>query len=236
MLVTLDLTVRQAARILAQAVQTHAKLEIEPRPEVHSTLLWGSLTGREDDVLQVDLHDFGRDLPLAPLIGAMCDVRTILSGQLCMFSTFIVDAGESSVPQRVMLAVPTTIQIANRRRFTRKTPTEPVPLRLTVPGNTTTFVAILTNIGPSGLGCRVVSRELDEVLFIGDPVRVDFVLPWSNDAFSLVAQVCSKNPAGEEHHRIIGFEFTGDDPGAIDRLRAALNEETARLIEKDGVL
>lgn len=236
MLVTLDLTVRQAARALAQAVQTHAKLEIEPRPEVHSTLLWGSLTGRDGDVLQVDLHDFGRDLPLAPLIGAMCDVRTILSGQLCMFSTFIVDVCETSVPQRILLAIPPTIQIANRRRFARKTPTEPVPVRLTVPGNPTPFVAILTNIGPNGLACRVVSQELDELLFIGDPIRLDFVLPWSNDGFSLVGNVCSKNPAGEEHHRIIGFEFTADDPPAVERLRGALTEETARLIEKDGAL
>jgi len=237
MLVTLDLTVRQAARVLAQAVHTHAKLEIEPRPETHSHLLWGSLTGRQQDQLLVDLHDAGRDLSLAPLIGAMCDVRSILSGQLCMFSTFIVDALENSVPQRLTLAVPASIQIANRRRFARKTPTEPVPLRLLLPGCPTCFVAILTNISPQGLACRVVSRELNEVLYIGDAVRLDFALPWSNEAYSLQASVCSKNPAGEEDQQIVGFEFarTGQE-SLLDRLAQALADETARLIEKDGAL
>jgi len=36
MLVTLDLTTRQAHRVLLQALRTRAKLEIEPRPEAMS--------------------------------------------------------------------------------------------------------------------------------------------------------------------------------------------------------
>jgi hypothetical protein len=236
MLVTLDLTARQAQRVLGQAVRAHAKLELEPRPEAHSVLLWGSLSGREKDTLLVDLHDdAGHPAPLAALIGAMCDARTILSGQLCLFSTFVVDVAEDTVPRQLMLAVPETIQVANRRRFARKAPLEPVPVRCTVPGAPTPQVAILANIGPTGLASRVVNPELQDLLYIGDRVELEFVLPWSNEVYTLPAIVCNKNRCREEGHLMIGFEFVPqDNEVALQRLRAALSDETARLTEKEG--
>ena len=146
MLVTLDLTTRQAHRVLLQALRMRAKLEIEPRPEAMSALLWGMLAGQENDILLVDLHDAGHEVTLATLVGAMCDVRTILSGQLCLFSSHIVDATAHTVPQRVMLAVPETIQVANRRRFTRKAPIEPVPVRIAVPATETPYIEKESNV------------------------------------------------------------------------------------------
>ena len=236
MLVTLDLTARQAARVLEQAVHTRAKLEIEPRPDSCSALLWGSVAGREQDVLHVDLYDSGRDLTIDGMIGAMCDVRTILSGQLCIFSTFIVDANATTVPPRITLAMPETIQVANRRRFARKSTAEPVPVRLSVAG-TAPQVAVLANIGPLGIGCRLVSGDPDDTLFIGDEVEVEFVLPWLEQVFALPACVCSKTHCREEGHLLVGVEFiVRNNQADLDRLRAALSEQTAALIETDGVL
>jgi hypothetical protein len=235
MLVTLDLTTRQAHRVLLQAIRTRAKLEIEPRPEAISALLWGTLAGQEQDSLLVDLHDAGQDITLAALVGAMCDVRTILSGQLCLFSSHIVDATARAVPQRLMLAVPDTIQVANRRRFTRKAPIEQVPVRIAVPATEAPFVAILSNIGPSGLACRAVNPEVDDILFIGDRVQVEFVLPWSNEVYTLPASTCSKARCREEGHLLIGFEFmSAEDDAHLAHLRAALNDEAARLTEQEG--
>ncbi len=237
MLVALDLTARQAARVLTQAVQSHAKLELEPRPGAVSTLLWTTIADRDEDMLILHLHDAGEETSLTGLIGAMCDCRMILSSQLCMFSSFIVDVLGEGVPRQVVLAVPQTIQVANRRRFARRAPTQPVPIRLSLCDVETPFVAILSNIGAKGLGCRVVSRELEDALFIGDEVRVEFVLPWHTQAFALPASVCSKTSCGEEGHMIIGLEFVnGEDTSLLDELRAALNAETARLTGLDGEL
>ena len=197
-------------------------------------LLWGTLAGQERDLLQVDLQDVGHDVALAPLVGAMCDVRTILAGQLCLFSTFIVDIAEQGVPQRVVLAVPEAIQVANRRRFARHTPLEPVPVRFSVPAAQPPFVAILSNIGANGLGCRVVSGDLDSVVFIGDEVQLEFALPWSNEVYTLPGVVCAKTPCREEGHVLVGFEFAPSGHEAtLDRLRAALEDEGARLTEKE---
>ena len=237
MLVTLDLTARQAARVLAQAVRLRATLEIEPRPETHNALLWGHLVGREDDLLLVDLHDGGHQIPLSGLYGAMCDVRTILSGQLCLFSTHIADAVEHGVPQRVLLAIPEVVQVANRRRFARKQPSEQIPVRLLVPGGHAPLIATLVNIGASGLACRAAGQLLDELLFIGDELQVEFVLPWTAEIFILPAVVCSKSRGGDENLMTIGFEFVArNNEQTLERLRAVVSDETARLTEMDGDL
>ncbi len=238
MLVTLDLTTRQATRALAQAVQTRTKLEIEPRPEGCAILLWGTLASREGDLLQVDLHQVARDVSLSQLIGAMCDVRTILAGQLCLFSTVIVDASDAAVPHRLLLAVPETVQVANRRRYARKTPADPVPVRLRVAGQDQPFVLSLANIGPNGTACRARRAELDDALFIGDVVELEFALPWSSEIYRLPASVCGKMACADPEQMVVGLEFTcaDHDPSAVglEHLRAAINSEAARLIEMDG--
>jgi hypothetical protein len=237
MVVTLDLTARQAARVLAQAVRVRAKLEIEPRPESCRSLIWGTIDGRQDDLVQVVLHYAGQELASVGLVGAMCDVRTIVSGQLCMFSTCVMDVINEAVPRRLTLAVPQTIQVANRRRFARRCPTEPVPVRICVAGSGPPFVAVLSNIGPNGIGCRVASRDLDELLLIGDETKVEFVLPWSSDVYVLSAVTCSKSAERDEQCMAVGFEFVGTkDDAMLQRLRNALNSEAARLIESDGDL
>ncbi|MCK4343116.1 MAG: PilZ domain-containing protein [Phycisphaerae bacterium] len=237
MLVALDLTARQAARVLAQALQTHAKLEIEPRPEYFESPLWGRLESRVQDLLIVHLVDAGREFPLAALIGAMCDVRTIMSGQFYMFTTVIVDTGEGTAPRRLCLAVPDAIQVANRRRHTRKNPIEPVPVRLTLPGVGEPFVGHLANIGRGGLGCRVLQRELDELLLIGNEVRLEFMLPWMSRVYSLPSEVCSKTLSHDKDHLLVGFEFCAPDAAAqatLELLRSVLDNETQRLTEIDG--
>jgi hypothetical protein len=237
MLVALDLTERQAARVLAQAVNTRAKLELEPRPESCQALLWATLAGRDENTLLVDLHDSDHEVPLGALTGAMCDVRTILSGQLCMFATYIIDVADDARPTRLILAAPETVQVANRRRFARKAPSDPVPVRVTIPGSATPFVAVMRNIGPNGIGCRAVSRELDELLLIGDVVELEFVLPWCGEVFTLSATTCSKTVDASEGHLAIGFEFVGHGQDAmLGTLRSAFRDEAARLTELEGEL
>jgi hypothetical protein len=235
MLVTLDLSARQAQRVLGQALRTRATLEIEARPEVHNALLWGTLAARERDMLVVNLHDPCDAASLRTLIGAMCDVRMILSDDLCLMSTFVVDVGDETVPRQLMLAVPETVQVANRRRFARKAPIEPVMVRFLAPDAPSPQVATLTNIGPTGLACRMTSAEAGELLYIGDQVELEFVLPWSNEVYTLAAIVCNKNRCREEGHVIVGFEFAApESDAALLRLRVALSDETAHLTEREG--
>jgi hypothetical protein len=236
MLVALDLTARQAARVLTQAVRTHARLEIDPRSLFLDPPLGGTLESSDAAHLVVALTDGHERVTLATLVGAMCDVRTILSRQLYLFSTAILEANDGAA-KRLRLAIPQSIQVANRRQFARRSPTEPVPVRLTVPGAAQPLVGQLTNISRNGLGCRGGRQELDGVLLIGDEIHTEFVLPWATQVFALPATVCTKTVCHDRSNLLVGLEFAAQAPATratLELLRTALDSETRRLTEMDG--
>jgi hypothetical protein len=238
MLVALELNPRQAARVMAHAIHARAQLEIEPRPEICCDLLWGTLVGGERDLLHIDLHQAPSGVGMTNFVGAACDVRIILSGELYLFSTFIVDVSDQTVPQRLILASPEVIQVANRRRHVRRRPVEPMPVRLGVANAPQAFVAELANIGLGGIACRIPPGELEALLLIGDQTELEFVLPWSGDMLNLTAVVCSKDPTPDREKILVGFEFVATDASRsnLEKLRAALTSETARLSDLHGEL
>ncbi len=236
MLVALDLTARQAARVLAEAIHKHAKLEIEPRTACEGDSLWGVVTARGPDTLSVEI--LGTPGPnLESLAGVMCDVRTILSKQLYLFSTVILEASGRAAPARLTLAAPAAVQVANRRRHARKIAGEAIAVRLDCPTMSEACLAPLWNLGIGGLACRVPRRVADEHLLIGDVLRIEFVLPWVNRTFSLPATICSKSADADGDHLLVGFEFRAAedaDRAALAVLRDAVQRETQRLTEMEG--
>lgn len=237
MLVALELTPRQAVRLLAQAVQTRAKIEIDPRPEFLDTPLWGAVESRQQDLLVVQVLGAGNKIQLGSLTGAMCDVRSIIAGQLYMFASVIVEVSENTAPPRISLAVPDSVQVANRRRFARKSPTEPISVRITTTTTAQALSGEMTSVSRTGIGCRVPHQVADEQFFIGDEARVEFVLPWLQQVYSMPAITCNKNACQDHEHVVVGFEFAPQDAAAkanLELLRVALDNETQRLVDLEG--
>jgi hypothetical protein len=212
MMSALDLTPRQAARVLEQALRNRADLELEQRGGSGDRTLRGRLVAREAGLLSVELHDEDRALTLATLVGAFCDVRTVLSGELYLFSTCIVDVSDASVPQRVLLAVPSAVQVANRRRFERKSPGSWAQARLAGGPLGAPQLAPILSISAAGLACRVLQPQLDEVLLIGDEILVGVRLPGHAEFFELRATVCNKSLPHDKSYLDLGLEFS-PDPG-----------------------
>jgi hypothetical protein len=151
-----------------------------------------------------------------------------------MFSTVIVDVAEHTVPHRITLAVPNSVQVANRRRYARRVPTEPVAVRLTAPGATSPCIGQLTSIGPAGLACRAAAQDLGDYVLIGDEVGLELALPWCHELFNLPATVCGKTDCRDGHF-VIGLEFVArDHETVLEQLRRTLSDETTRLVESEG--
>jgi hypothetical protein len=236
MLVALDLTTRQANRVLAQATRTHAQLEIEPRPLFLDSPLTGTLESGDRESLSVLLTNAQGQTGLATLVGAMCDVRAVLSGQLYLFSAAVLEATDAS-PARLRLSVPQSIQVANRRQYSRRGPSEPVAVRLTVPEGGEPYVGQLANLSRNGLGCRVLRRDLDDLLLIGDTMHVEFVLPWAPQIYALPVTICTKSNCFDKVNMLVGLEFaptSAAEQATLEVLRATLDSETTRLTDTEG--
>jgi hypothetical protein len=227
----LDLTRRQAVRVLEQALRARARVEIEPCGS--DKAIGGCVAGREGDLLRIDLQDHGRDWPLTPLAGAFCEVSMVLSGHMYRFSSCVVTAEQGAATQRLMLTAPATVQVCNRRRYDRRSYSEPPVIQVFTQGQCDALIGTINEIGLGGLACCLPGAA-DEELLIDEVVRLRFQLPGGGEFFELSACVCLKNAEHKGDDLTIGVEFCPDScrAGGLGRLRQALAQEyTGRCTE-----
>ena len=223
----IDLTPRQATRVLEQALRARAELEIEPRNLPEDVRLRGRLLGCEGELLAVQVADGKSAWPLSALIGAFCEVQTVLSGEMYRFTTCILDIVEDSAPTRLLLVIPETIQVLNRRQFERTNATVASQVRVWIPGQSSPAVGLLANVSADGLACNLPDPGLDQALALGDELRVCFELAGFDESFELPAVLCNKTLSRDQQQLALGLQFhlpAGDAAAqhAWERLRAAL--------------
>jgi hypothetical protein len=237
----IDLTPRQAARVLEQALRARADLEIEPRNLPGDEPLRGTLIGREGELLSVELRDGKLAVPLGVLIGAFCEVRTVLSEELYLFTSCVFDALDDSIPGRVLMVIPEAVQVVNRRQFERTNATVASQVRLWLGGAQTPAVGLLANVSADGLACHLPSTDLDAMVSLGDRLRVSFELAGFDEVFELPAVVCNKALTRDQQQLSLGLKFDArtDDPlaqHALQRVRAALAQLMTNSTDLDGEL
>jgi hypothetical protein len=223
---TLDLTVRQAARVIEQAVRGEAAMALEPRNRPIDSALLGRLIGREGPFLRFELRSGAAPLEL---IGVCCDVRLELSGQLYLFATNIVDIPDHGAQRELLIAPPDWVQVANRRRFERTNATIAAQVRIKLHPAGPTNVGLMSNISADGLACILPGLELDEHALVGEPAQLAFELPGFDDLFELPAELCNKARTDDQQQLILSFQFKlqpSDTQGraSLERVREALVE------------
>ena len=237
----IDLTPRQAARVLEQALRAHAVLELEPRNLPEEKPLQAVLTGREGELLAVRLDAVDSRIPLNALIGAFCEVQTALSGELYSFTSCILDVSEKDGIQRVFLVIPETIHVRNRRQFERTNATIASQVRVHSPVQPAPAVGLLANVSADGLACNLPGTDLDQALTLGDELRVTFELAGFDEQFDLPTVLCNKQLTPDKQQLCLGMQFNvrPDNTAAqqtLQRLRAALYELMTNITDMDGAL
>lgn len=227
MVIGIDLSSRQAARVLEQARRTKARLELDPRNLAGETTLYGRLVDREGDLLHVALEPGGPPINHDALAGAFCDIRIVLLGELYMFNTCVVETSLVDNTLQLALAAPTAMQVANRRQFERRGVNQWVHVKLWSEQFASPQTAVLFNLGAGGLACRVSRGELEDALLIDDELIASFNLPGYPEKFELPVVICNKLPLDDKQYLVVGLEFIArpDDPTArrsLERLREVL--------------
>lgn len=235
----IDLTPRQGARVIEQALRAKAELEIEARSLPADQVLKGRLVARDGELLAIQLSD----VPAQPelLVGAFCDVRTSLSNELYLFTTFVMAVPEEDHGRRILVAMPDQVQVANRRRYERTNATIASQVRIWTARASAPTIGLLANVSADGLACHLPGTGLDAELALGDSLRVSFELAGFDEIFDLPAVLCNKQLMPERQQLLLGMKFNPrpDDPVArhtLERLRAALVELTTNLFDTDGEL
>jgi c-di-GMP-binding flagellar brake protein YcgR len=241
MRLAIDLTPRQGARVLEQALRAKADFEIEPRNLPDDEPLHGQLLGREGDLLVVQMRDTPAAVPLSVLTGAFCDIRTILSGELYTFTTCVLDVTDEPAGQRALMVSPETIQVTNRRQFERTNATVASQVRLWMGSRIPPTVGLLANVSAGGLACNLPGTDLDSALALGDELQVSFELAGFDDVFELPVVLCSKTLSRDRQQLSLGMRFCvrPDDPAAqraLERVRAVLFELMVDTTDMDGGL
>lgn len=238
MLMTFDLTERQASRVLEQALRTGAELEIEPRNGNTEGSLAGQLKTREGRLLGVRIAPRTGNRPLTELMGVFCDVRIVLMGNQYVFTSCVVDTSDSEATL-LYFSAPDTIHVSNRRAFERTNVHVASQVRLCPAGQSVATVGLLTNISPTGLACTMPGLELEETLFVGDRLRIIFELAGAAGNFNLAAEVCDKRTRREKQQLELGLEFrieAEDQVGqqTLGRLRKFLAQLFIDFTRTDG--
>lgn len=226
----IDLSQRQSARTLEQAVRHNALISLRPRcredtpalicrleqPENH---LEGTATRRyliallaNDPEQRIEyLIDDYREL-----VGCYCDTNMTLGEHRYMFSTDVVELLPAPPqPGGVVfkLTLPPVIQVAQRRRFRRIKLAQSTQVALKWTDDNQAAgggVGWLCNLSQDGMACRTEAHTADR-LCIGQELIVEFGLsPESSQRFLMDAMLCSKTPAGNQGKIILGMHFLAD--------------------------
>ena len=228
--IALEMTPRQSGRVLEQAVRGRVAVVIEPRGERAGEPLHGTVDGREGNLLSVRIEQQESELP-AGLIGMFCEVRMTASGQHYLFSSCVLDLSDISSPVYLLLAVPSTIHVANRRRFERYSVPTAAQVRLQAPAGSSRaqFTALLADVSAEGIACSMSAPTDDDPLLVGENVNVSFELPGYDEHFELSGSICNRSLTPDKQLLTLGVEFapaanTGAQQRSLERLQAALYE------------
>lgn len=237
----IDLTPRQAARVLEQALRARAILELEPRTLPDEQPVRGRLTGREGELLTFEIESGQPAAPLNAFVGAFCEAEMILSGELYNFTSCILDVAEKDDLLRLYLVIPEIIQVRNRRQFERTNATIASQVRVHTPVQPAPAIGLLANVSLDGLACNLPGTDLDSALALGEELRVTFELAGFDEQFEMPVILCNKQLTPDKQQLSLGMQFNvnPNDSAAQrthQRLRAALYELMTNIADMDGAL
>ncbi len=224
-----ELTPRQAARTLEQALRCGAAVTLEPRNVRQTHALTGVLSGLTRSTLDVQVGAVPPEVRSVLLPGVYCDAHIRTDGDLFLFTTWIQEIGEASDGLRITLVTPESVGMANRRRYERTNATIVSQVRIWAPHSQAPAVGLMCNVSPTGLAALFPGTELSDQVLIGDSLRVQFELPGVDGCFELSATACNKSISRDVKQLTLGVEFAvGPDDragqAALSRLWTVLGE------------
>ncbi|MGB2985583.1 MAG: PilZ domain-containing protein [Phycisphaerae bacterium] len=212
---------RTTARVLAKALEEHARVDLRADSEGVEVACCGTVVGVDDSHLALDV---------GPAAGMVLGSSVLRAGieighAQYVFETRCADETAEIEPGVIRVVKPDSITPAERRRSPRRQLHEPteVILRPAGDGDESHGPGAMLNLSPDGIACRIPIPGT-EALAIGQTLRVEFRLGASSRAFHLNGRISNITQGGTINHLVVGLEFIADErlTASRERLRKAL--------------
>lgn len=204
---TYDLSPGQSERIIEQAIRHHAEVILAPRAWTDDGGLDARLCGREGELLILECP-LSQDGTTDTLIGVHIDAQMVLGGTLYLFDTHLVDVDHAEPGTLLLIATPAVLQVAQRRRFQRRTLMSKCNVRLTGGRDDEQWASTgrLLNLSGDGMACRI-DEATAKRLKTGDTLHVQFHPAEADTPFEFSSAVTNLSEAGSEGFALLGLQF-----------------------------
>ncbi len=220
----IDLSLRQSARTLEQAVRYQATALLEPATWPTEEGLKGRLIGCDAATVRVEITE-PPIMALNDLPGTYCDATIELGHDRFLFSEQVVTTELQNQRWHLDLARPSRLQVCERRRFWRVRLAESSSVRLQWGEGSPPAAATgrLCNISGEGLACLAAAADV-EGLLIGETALASFQLPGYEERFEIAAVLCNKTPTTDSDKLILGMQFLEPASAGTSGPAGRLNE------------
>lgn len=218
-----ELTDRQSARVIEQAIREEVTIRLDPHYSSGLEPFGVRLVAEEAEHLMFRILEDQGDAGQGLMPGQYCQAQFSLAESVYLLSVYVVELKQAE--QLLRTGRPKLVQILERRRFIRSGVAAPTTLTLRWLTEDRQTTAPLFNVGGGGLAFRV-PKDVSDAIAIGDVLQVSFELPGLPRQFDLKINICNKTVASDEQSVIIGSQFQ-DEPGDgqlgdLDELRRFL--------------
>ncbi len=193
--------------VLANAAANQTSVTIRATSDTRDREVAGTILRRDGSALIVTLSD--DPLPTATTASVYSAVMWIDGVQYAFDTTGASLQSEGEPVLR--LQEPAQIDIVERRRASRRPLRAPsrVRLQLADPKRDKPFIAVMMNVSPHGLACRL-DAFLAKQLSVGAGLTSFFSLEPNDQTFAFPGRIVNITQGGTPGQAIVGIEFTGD--------------------------
>ncbi len=214
----IELRTTQSHRIIECACRESRAVRIAMKGRQDSDYLDGSLQAMADGQITIGIS---RNIEenINALLNRYCEVTLVLDDGRYFFDSHIVGVRPNEEGCDLLIAVPHTVAVNQRRTQPRKAMamSSTVQLSRSCNGRLHTCQGQLFNLSSTGLALRVESVDADDVT-VNSQWSVCFDLPGQNHMYKMDAIVIRKTPANGQA-MIVGIRFETDNEEAeIERL------------------
>lgn len=218
-----ELTDRQSARVIEQAIREQATIRLDPHYSSGLEPFAVQMTGEDAEYLTFHILEDQGDAGQGLMPGQYCQAQFSLGESVYLLSVYVIELDAASLTLKT--GRPKLVQILERRKFIRTSVAAPTMLTLRWLSQDRQAQASLFNVGGGGLAFRV-SKDLGDDIAVGDLLEIDFELQGIPRQFTFKVNICNKTITSDEQSVIVGSQFQeapeDSQLGDLDELRRFL--------------